>query len=98
MRITLSVLCVAYVKARHTEIGLQVSWLPPTKNADQIERYKLMMASSPGAVREVAQGTMLKQFVGGLRTSTEYIFCVKAIYQDGSFLWSESKAFRTAAR
>jgi hypothetical protein len=77
---------------------LQVSWCPPTKNADQIERYKLMMASSPGGVREVAQGSMLKQFIGGLRPSTEYIFCVKAIYQDGSFLWSESKAFRTAAR
>lgn len=77
---------------------VQVSWRPPTKNADQIERYKLMLASSPGGVREVASGAMLKHHVGGLRPRTEYIFCVKAIYQDGSFLWSDSKAFRTTAR
>lgn len=77
---------------------MQVAWRPPTKNSDQIERYKLMMASSTGGVREVAHGLMLRHYVTGLRPSTEYIFCVKAVYQDGSFLWSESKGFSTAAR
>ena len=75
-----------------------MSWRPPTKNADQIERYKLMLASSTGGVREVAQGLILRHVVTGLRPATEYILCVKAVYQDGSFLWSESRAFRTTAK
>ena len=74
-----------------------MSWRPPTKNADQIERYKLMMAVVTGGVREIAQGLMLGHYVSRLRPATEYIFCVKAIYHDGSFLWSESRAFRTTA-
>ena len=53
---------------------MQVAWRPPTKNSDQIERYKLMMASSTGGVREVAHGLMLRHYVTGLRPSTEYIF------------------------
>jgi hypothetical protein len=77
---------------------VQVAWRPPTKNSDQIESYKLMMASPTGGVREVAQGLMLRHYLSALRPSSEYIFCVKAIYQDGSFLWSESKGFRTTAQ
>jgi hypothetical protein len=57
-----------------------------------------MMASSAGGVREVAAGLMLQHYVSNLRPATEYIFCVKAVYQDGSFLWSESRAFRTTAK
>ena len=41
------------------------------------------------------QGKDLKFRVGGLKPNTEYIMCVKAIYDDGSFLWSESKAYMT---
>ena len=77
---------------------LQVAWRPPTKNADQIERYKLMMSAPVGGVREVAQGLMLRQHVPKLRPATEYIFCVKAVYNDGSFLWSDSMAFKTTAK
>ena len=33
--------------------------------------------------------------VTALKPNTEYILCVKAIYDDGSFLWSESKAYHT---
>ena len=33
--------------------------------------------------------------ITGLKPGTEYILCVKAIYDDGSFLWSESKAYMT---
>jgi hypothetical protein len=75
--------------------GLQLAWRPPTKNADQIERYKLMMSSSTGVVRELAHGKFLRFLIGGLRPATEYVFCVKAIYTDGSYLWSESRAFKT---
>jgi hypothetical protein len=57
-----------------------------------------MFATTTGVVKEIAQGSMLKHFIGGLRQSTEYIFCVKAVYQDGSFLWSESKSFWTSGR
>ena len=76
---------------------MQVAWRPPTKSADQIERYKLMVAAGAGGAREVAAGLMLRHHVARLRPATEYVFCVKATYHDGSFLWSESRAFRTTA-
>jgi hypothetical protein len=44
-----------------------------------------------------AQGRETRFRVTGLKSNTEYILCVKAIYDDGSFLWSESKAYRTLA-
>lgn len=77
---------------------VQVEWRPPTKNADRIERYKLMMATTSGVVKEITQGRFLRYFVSGLRPASEYIFCVKALYADGSSLWSESKSFHTASR
>lgn len=77
---------------------MQVEWRPPTKNADRIERYKLMMATTSGVVKELTQGRFLRYFVSGLRPASEYIFCVKALYADGSCLWSESKSFFTASR
>ena len=73
-------------------------WRPPTKNADQIEKYKLMMSLSTGVVREVAQGKFLRYFVSNLRPATDYLFCVKAVYTDGSYLWSDSRAFKTTAQ
>jgi hypothetical protein len=74
---------------------VEISWRAPTKNNDRVERFKLMIATNTGVVKEVCQGMMTRFRVGGLKPSTEYIFCVKAIYDDGSFLWSESKAFHT---
>eukprot|EP00798_Chlamydomonas_sp_ICE-L_P017171 gene17171-23487_t len=70
-------------EASCTVNSIELSWRPPTKNADRIERYKLMIATSTGVVKDAYQ------------PNTEYILCVKAIYDDGSFLWSESKAYMT---
>ncbi|KAG2490886.1 hypothetical protein HYH03_010803 [Edaphochlamys debaryana] len=75
--------------------SLELSWRPPTKNSDRIERYKLMIATGTGVVKDVYQGRENRFRVTGLKSNTEYIMCVKAIYDDGSFLWSESKAYRT---
>ncbi|GLC41598.1 hypothetical protein PLESTF_000274300 [Pleodorina starrii] len=77
--------------------SLELSWRPPTKNSDRIERYKLMIATGTGVVKDVYQGRESRFRVTGLKSNTEYILCVKAIYDDGSFLWSESKAYRTLA-
>jgi hypothetical protein len=41
------------------------------------------------------QGKEVRFKVVGLKPNTEYILCVKAIYDDGSFLWSDSKAYMT---
>ncbi len=41
------------------------------------------------------QGRETRFKIAGLKSNTEYILCVKAIYDDGSFLWSESKAYQT---
>lgn len=35
--------------------SLELSWRPPTKNADRIERYKLMIATGTGVVKDVYQ-------------------------------------------
>ena len=75
--------------------SIQVSWEPPTKNVDRIASYRLMLATNTGAVREVFHGNVKRYKVANLRANTEYIFCVKAIYADGSHLWSDCKAFRT---
>lgn len=76
---------------------LELTWRPPTKNADRIDRYKLMIATSTGVVKDVYQGTETRFRITGLKSATEYIMCVKALYDDGSFLWSESKAYKTLA-
>ena len=39
--------------------------------------------------------TDLNAMLDDLRPNTQYIFCVKALFGDGSFLWSDSKSFRT---
>ena len=78
-----------------TATSLELTWQPPTKNADRIENYKLMMATPTGVVKEVAFGRFMKYRVESLRPNTQYIFCVKAVYDDGSFLWSDSKCYVT---
>ena len=75
--------------------SIEVSWRPPGKNADRVHHYKLMMATNTGVVKEVCQGKYERFKVTGLRANAEYIFCVKAIYDDGKHVWSESKAFCT---
>ena len=75
--------------------SIEVSWRPPSKNADRVHYYKLMMATNTGVVKEVCQGKYERFKVTGLRANAEYIFCVKAIYDDGKHIWSESKAFCT---
>ena len=75
--------------------SIELTWRPPTKNADRIDRFKLMMATTTGVVKEVMQGKYTTYRLSGLRPNQEYIFCVKAMFDDGSFLWSESKSFCT---
>lgn len=80
-----------------TPSSIEVAWRPPTKNADRISKFKLMLATTTGVVKDVYQGLQTRYKSTGLRPDMEYIFCVKATYDDGSFLWSESKAFRSRA-
>jgi len=79
-----------------TMSSIELNWRPPTKNAERVEKYKLMIASSTGVVKDVYQGPEQRFRITGLKPNTEYILCVKAIYDDGSFLWSESKAYMTS--
>lgn len=76
--------------------SIELNWKPPTKNAERIEKYKLMIATGTGVVKDVYQGSESRFRITGLKPNTEYILCVKAIYDDGSFLWSESKAYQTS--
>ena len=80
-----------------TPSSIEVAWRPPTRNADRISKFKLMLATTTGVVKDVYQGLHTRYKSTGLRPDMEYIFCVKATYDDGSFLWSESKAFQTRA-
>jgi hypothetical protein len=44
---------------------------------------------------QVCQGKYERFKVTGLAQSTEYVFCVKAIFDDGSHIWSLSRSFFT---
>ena len=35
--------------------SIELGWRPPTKNAERIEKYKLMIATSTGVVKDVYQ-------------------------------------------
>ncbi|KAK9823106.1 hypothetical protein WJX72_000307 [[Myrmecia] bisecta] len=78
-----------------TTNSIEVAWRPPTKNCDRVLNFKVMMATTTGVVKDVYQGGQTACRVNGLRANAEYVFCVKALYDDGSFLWSESKSFHT---
>lgn len=56
-----------------------------------------MAATSTGVVHEVYCGRETAAKATGLRANAEYVFCVKATYDDNTFLWSDSRAFRTKA-
>lgn len=55
------------------------------------------MATTTGVVKEVYQGPESRFKVTGLRSNHEYVVVVKSVYNDGSFLYSDSKSFRTRA-
>jgi hypothetical protein len=46
-------------------------------------------------VREVYQGKATKFTCSGLKPAAEYVLSVKLAYDDGSTLWSDSKAYHT---
>ncbi len=76
---------------------LDLAWKPPALNAERVAGYKLMMAPAGAAqVRTVYSGHGEAARVGGLRPGTEYICVVKATYDDGAHVWSDTQAFRTA--
>lgn len=86
--------------------SLVISWRPPGKAAERVRKYKVMMMTRTGVVKEVAVSSrkdvervnqaIVK--VTGLNPNVEYAFCVKAMYVDGTHEWSESKAFRTSSQ
>ena len=47
--------------------ALEVSWRPPTKNQDRVDRYKLMVATNTGVVKEVCQGSSFQHVLRVLR-------------------------------
>ena len=77
--------------------SIEVSWIPPTKNIDRILSFKAFLSTTSGVVRECYSGKAMKHRAEGLRPHLEYVFCVKAEYEDGSFLWSEPRGFQTRA-
>jgi len=56
-----------------------------------------MMATTAGAVSEIYCGLATAFHVHGLKPTTEFVFCVKAAYADGSYLYSDSKVVSTKA-
>lgn len=74
---------------------LEVGWRAPARALEKVDHFKLLMSSSSGVVKEVCQGKFDRYKVTGLRPSTEYVFCVKMVFDDGTHLWSESRAFST---
>lgn len=48
-----------------------------------------------GVVREVYQGKATSFTCTGLKPAAEYVLSVKVTYDDGSTLWSDSRAYRT---
>lgn len=82
-------------RAEVSSSAIIVSWRVPTKNADRLLRFCLKMGTSTGVVREVYRGREPRFKAGGLRSACEYVFCVKAEYNDGSELWSEPVSFIT---
>ena len=87
---------------RYLAGAVMLRWSVPTKNNDHVVGYKIMMRSKVGVTSEVGYGPAvdfavsprLAQFlVTGLRVGQEVQLVVKAIYDDGSFLWSQPRSF-----
>ncbi|KAK9825409.1 hypothetical protein WJX81_002378 [Elliptochloris bilobata] len=75
--------------------ALEVAWRPPTKNRERISGYKVMIATATGVVATVYEGALQRCRAAGLKPGAEYIFCVKATYDDGSAAWSAPRTFHT---
>jgi len=89
-----------WAEPRRGATWLDLAWKPPARNADRCTGYKLMLAPAGAtSVRTVYSGRGTSARVGGLRPATEYICVVKASYGGGgaAHLWSDTRAFRTAA-
>ena len=56
---------------------------------------QVMIATATGVVAPVYEGSALHCRAAGLKPGAEYIFCVKATYDDGSAAWSVPRAFHT---
>lgn len=54
-----------------------------------------MMPVVAGVVHEVYQGKNTQYTCTGLKPAAVYVLSVKVTYDDGSILWSDSKAYRT---
>lgn len=59
------------------------------------EPESVVLCVFAGVVREVYQGKAARFTCTGLKPAAEYVLSVKATYDDGSTLWSDSKACRT---
>lgn len=78
-----------------TDRSIALSWRPPTRNADRIDGYKVMMVGSTGLVKVVYEGRATSCTVAGLLPATDYVLSVKANYEDGSYVRSEPASFTT---
>lgn len=65
------------------------------QSAEGLIGLQVMMATSIGVVKQVYHGQASRFRMEGLRPHLEFVFCVKASYDDGSFIWSDPQAFRT---
>ena len=55
----------------------------------------MLIATATGVVTAVYEGSAQRCRAAGLKPGAEYIFCVKAAYDDGSAAWSAPRAFHT---
>ena len=81
--------------------GVLLKWTVPTKNNDRVVGYKIMATDTHGT-REVGYGPTEQFYVSprlaqylatGFTVGQSVSLCVKAIYDDGSFLWSPPRQF-----
>ncbi len=57
---------------------------------------QVKMATTGGTVTDLCQGLNQKYKATNLKPHTQYIFCVKANYDDRSATWSKPLAFTTS--
>ncbi|KAL4458120.1 hypothetical protein ABPG75_012985 [Micractinium tetrahymenae] len=69
--------------------SVRLSWQAPTAGADKLVSFKLMATNAEGRAREAYEGRETGCDVTGLAPSSQYVFCVKALFDDATFLWSE---------
>jgi hypothetical protein len=55
----------------------------------------VLSCPAAGVVREVYQGKAASFACSGLKPAAVYVLSVKVTYDDGSTLWSDSRAYRT---